>query len=396
MLLRSWIPLLLVVFLLGAFTRQIWPIAFALAVAVVLAFTEFWRKQSLRGVTYQRRWTYRRGFPGESIPVRIETENRKLLPLTWLKVIDPWPLAVGPTDESILGPSHIETLGELVNLYSLRWYEKNTRTYDLLLRQRGVYPIGPAQLTSGDLFGLYESTQEQKDQDLVVVFPDLVELPRLLLLAEDPFGDRRTRRRLFEDPNQPMGVRDYHPEDDFRRVHWPATAKTGALQVKVYQPVTARVMLICLNVSTSVQYWLGIDSDMLEQLVKVAATLAYHGVQNGYSVGLMSNGCLAHSDQPFRIDPGRSSEQLSSLLQALAAVTSFTSAPFETYLVNSMPKVPYGATLVIVTSLVTPELVESLASLKRYRSHTALISLEAKAPPEIPGVRIFHLPFEPA
>ena len=78
MLLRSWIPLLLVVFLLGAFTRQIWPIAFALAVAVVLAFTEFWRKQALRGVTYQRRWTYRRGFPGESIPVRIETENRKL------------------------------------------------------------------------------------------------------------------------------------------------------------------------------------------------------------------------------------------------------------------------------------------------------------------------------
>lgn len=396
MLLRSWIPLLLVVFLLGAFTRQIWPIAFSLAVGAVLAFIEFWRKNALRGVSYNRRWTYRRGFPGESIPVRIETENRKLLPLTWLKVIDPWPLAVGPVDESVLGPSHIEVQGELVNLYSLRWYEKNTRSYDLLLRQRGVFPVGPAQLTSGDLFGLYESSLEQKEQDLVVVFPDLVELPHFLLLAEDPFGDRRTRRRLFEDPNQPMGVRDYHPEDDFRRVHWPATARTGSLQVKVYQPVTARVMVICLNVSTSVQYWLGIDSAMLEQVVKVAATLAYHGVQDGYSVGLMSNGCLAHSDQPFRIDPGRSSEQLSHLLQALAAVTSFTSAPFETYLVSSLPRVPYGATLVIVTSLVTPELVDNLVQLKRYRSHTALISLESTPPPEIPGVRTFHLPFEPA
>jgi hypothetical protein len=58
--------------------------------------------------------------------------------------------------------------------------------------------------------------------------------------------------------------------------------------------------------------------------------------------------------------------------------------------------VPYGATLVIVTSLVTPDLVESLAQLKRYRSHTALISLESTPPPEIPGVRTFHLPFEPA
>lgn len=394
MLLKSWLPLLLVVFLLGAFTRQLWPVAFALAVGAVLAAVEFWKKQSLRAVTYKRRWTYRRGFPGEMIPVRIETENHKLLPLSWLRVIDPWPLAVGPDDENILGPSHIESQGELVNLYSLRWYEKITRDYTLRLRQRGVYGVGPAQLASGDLFGLSESTAEDSKQDLVVVFPDLVELPHFLLLADDPFGDRRTRRRLFEDPNQPMGVREYHPEDEFRRVHWPATAKTGALQVKVYQPVTARVMLICLNVSTASQYWLGVDTDLLEQLVKVSATLAYHGVQDGYSVGLLSNGCLAHSDQPFRIDPGRSTEQLARLLQALAAVTSFTSAPFERYLESSMPRVPYGATLVIVTGLVTPNLVDSLVQLKRYRAHTTLISLEKATPPEIPGVRIFHLPFE--
>lgn len=394
MLLRSWLPLLLVVFLLGAFTRQLWPVAFALGVGVVLAFIEFWKKQSLKGVTYQRRWTYRRGFPGEVIPVRVEVENRKLLPLSWLRTIDFWPLAVGPEDEKILGPSHIETQGELVNLYSLRWYEKITRDYTLRLRERGVYAIGPTTLASGDLFGLHEVEKEVESNDLVVVFPDLVELPRLLLLADDPFGDRRTRRRLFEDPSQPMGVRPYHPEDELRRVHWPATAKTGALQVKVFQPVTARVMLICLNVSTSPQYWLGVDTAMLEQLVKVAATLAYHGVQDGYAVGLLSNGCLAHSDQPFKIDPGRSPEQLGNLLQALAGVTSFTSAPFERYLVSSLPKVPYGATLVIVTSLVTPELVDSLTQLKRYRAHTAMVSLEAKPPPEVPGVRNFHMPFE--
>lgn len=394
MLLRSWVPLLLVVFLLGALTGQLWPVAFALAVATVLAAVEFWRRRSLKSVFYARRWIYRRGFPGEIIPVRVQVENRKLLPLSWLRVIDPWPLAVGPQDETILGPSHIELQGELVNLYSLRWYEKITRDYSLLLRQRGVYGIGPAQLTSGDLFGLSETSTEQPEQDLVVVFPDLVELPGFLLLADDPFGDRRTRRRLFEDPNQPMGVRPYHPEDEFRRVHWPATARTGSLQVKVYQPVTARVMLICLNVSTSAQYWLGVDAALLEQLVKVAATLAYHGVQDGYSVGLLSNGCLAHSDQPFRIDPGRSTEQLARLLQALAAVTSFTSAPFERFLVSSMPRVPYGATLVIVTGLVTTGLVESLTQLKRYRAHTALISLEESPPPDIPGVRSFHLPFE--
>jgi uncharacterized protein (DUF58 family) len=54
-----------------------------------------------------------------------------------------------------------------------------------------------------------------------------------------------------------MGIRPYHPEDGFRRIHWPATARTGELQVKVFQPVTARVMVICLNVSTETHYWMG-------------------------------------------------------------------------------------------------------------------------------------------
>ena len=62
-------------------------------------------------------------------------------------------------------------------------------------------------------------------------------------------------------------------------------------------------MVVCLNVSTQLHYWLGVDSERLEYLVKVAATLVYQGIQDGYSVGLLSNGCLAHSDQPFHIPP---------------------------------------------------------------------------------------------
>ena len=111
--------------------------------------------------------------------------------------------------------------------------------------------------------------------------------------------------------------------------------------------------------------------------------------------GFASRRCLGEPDTFLNVDSQDPLiEQLARLLQALAAVTSFTSAPFERYLISSLPKVPYGATLVIVTGLVTPDLVDSLVQLKRYRAHTMLISLEKEAPPEIPGVRLFHLPFE--
>jgi hypothetical protein len=110
-------------------------------------------------------------------------------------------------------------------------------------------------------------------------------------------------------------------------------------------------------------------------------------------VGLMTNGCLAHADHPFQIQPGRTTNQLAYLLQTLAAVTSFTTAAFENYLVKTLPKIAYGASLVIVTALVTPNLVETLVRLKRYRANTTLISLETIPPPTIPGVHNLHMPF---
>ena len=394
MLARSWGPVLVLVFLVGIFANQPWAVAFSVSVTLVVAAADYWKKHALREVVYRRKWRYRRGFPGERLDVQIEIHNRKLLPISWLRVIDPGPYAVGTEDESILAPSHIELLGELVTLTSLRWFERVVRSYVLLLRKRGVYPVGPALLESGDFFGLFDSFHEQTTSDLLTVFPELLPLSFLQLRAEDPFGDLHSPRRLFEDPNRPMGVRDYHPDDGIRHIHWPATARTGTLQVKVYQPVSSRVMMVCLNVSTARQYWLGVDVDLLEHLVKVAATLAYNGVQDGYAVGLVSNGCLAHSDRPFNIPPGRSPSQLAMVLAALAGVTPFTTSPFERYLLHSMPKVPYGATLVVITSVVTQELCEILLLLRRYRTHTTLLSLEATPPPDLPDIRTIHLPFQ--
>jgi len=382
-----------VAFFLGLIIHQPWLVLFSVAVVMISLLGYLWGSHALDRVAYQRKWRFRRGFPGEHIQVQVEIENNKLLPISWLHAEDPWSLAVAPEDTSILSPSHIAQLGLLVNLCSLRWHERIRRTYDLLLRQRGVYPVGPSNLSSGDLFGLSDTFLEQDNREYVTVFPELVSLSFDLLPTQDPFGDRRSQKRLFEDINLPIGVRPYHPEDEFRHIHWPATARSGSLQVKVFQPVSAQVMVVCLNVSTAHQAWMGIDNDLLEQLIKVSASVVYQSFQSGYSVGLISNCYLAHADHPFNIQPGRSRDQLAYLLQALAAVTPYTSTSFESFLVRSLPGIPYGATLVLVTAMVTPALVETLVRLKRYRANTTLISLEHLPPPDIPGVRVVHIPF---
>lgn len=389
----SWYPLLGLAIFIGAIFNIPWLIFVCSAVALVIAFTNLWRKKSLEGVRYRRRWTYKRGFPGETTQVRIQVENKKWLPVSWLRVSDPWPLDVGPADANTLAPSHIPGQGFLVNLYNLRWFQQITRTYEIRFRQRGVFALGPPSMESGDLFGLFEEKRELDQQELITVFPELLPVSALKLPSQDPFGDTRARRRLFEDPNLTIGVQPYHPEDDIRRIHWPATARTGELQVRHYQPVSARVLMVCLNVSTMEFAWLGTTPDTLEQLVRISTTVCCQALEDGYAVGLISNGCLAHSDQPFNIRPGRTQEHLALLLQALAGVTPFSTISFENYLLNSMPKVPIGASLLVITALVTTGLVENLATLTRYRGSITLISLAEEPPPDIPGVRSVHLPF---
>jgi uncharacterized protein (DUF58 family) len=285
----------------------------------------------------------------------------------------------------------------LVNLFSLRWFERARRNYSILLRKRGVYRLGPAKLESGDLFGLFEKAGEGDADtatlDTVTVFPEPLPFRELRLPTEDPFGDRSARRRLYEDPNRPMGVRDYHPEDDFRHIHWPATAHTGDLQVKVYQPISARVMVICLNVSTFPHYWEGTYPGLLEHLVRVTATLVQRGLEDGYQVGLVSNGCLAHADQPFRVPPGRSPKQEARLLEVLAGVTPFATASFERFLMAEISRLPYGATVVIVTGLTTSALVETIFRIKQHGWRITLLTFAPGDPPDIPGVSVIHQPY---
>jgi uncharacterized protein (DUF58 family) len=378
---------------IGLVLRLPYIISLSATLVVLLGLAAWWQRRSLDGVKYQRRFHYTRAFPGEEFPVRIEIENNKLLPLTWLRIEDPWPRPVGPSDENVLAPSHAQEVGFLTHAFSLRWYERSKRNYMLTFRKRGIYKVGPAKMESGDLFGIYERQGSAAGVEALTVFPSLAPIEDLHLPPENPFGEQRSRRRLFEDPNRPMGVRDYHPEDGFRRVHWPATARTGQLQVKVYQPTSAQVMVLCLNVSTYHRYWEGVYPALLERLLSLAARLVTEAVQDGYRVGMISNGCLSNSDQPFRIPPGRTPGQLAHLLQALAGVTPMVVAPFERFLLREVPHITYGASLLVLTAVTSPELMETLASLKRHERQLSLISLAEQPPPRLPGMRAVHLPF---
>jgi uncharacterized protein (DUF58 family) len=210
--------------------------------------------------------------------------------------------------------------------------------------------------------------------------------------SKEPFGERKAHRRLLEDPLRTIGIRDYHPEDSLRHIHWKATAHRGELQVRVFEPTTTLTLAILLNIATFEHSWQGVLPDLFERTISTAGSIATWAVGQKYKVGLTANGSLPLSDQPIRVPPGRSPGQLAAILEALAAVTSFATSSIHELLRRESPRLPWGATLVVVTGIVTDNLAMMILRLRDAGRRIALVSLADDPPPQLDGVTIYHLP----
>lgn len=354
-----------------------------------------WRRLALQGVEYRRRLSERRAFLGETLWLELSAANRKLLPLPWLRVEDAFPQQLTLLDAR-LEPSPQPGVGYLTSLLSLRWHERVRWRIHLRCDRRGFHYLGPARLASGDLFGLFHCQQTLEKRDLLIVYPRLYSLEELGLPAKEPFGDARPPRRVFEDPIRTVGVRDYEQSDSVRRIHWKATARRQQLQVRVYEPTTCLQLLIALNLATLPYEWQGTLPELLEQAISVAASLASHAVDARYQVGLLANGCWPLSDQPLKVLPGRSPYQLTHILEALAAVSPMPTARLADLLLKESARLPWAATLAVVTAVLGDDLLEAMLRLAAAGRRVVLLSLRPGQPAEsLPGIVSYRMQSSP-
>jgi uncharacterized protein (DUF58 family) len=138
---------------------------------------------------------------------------------------------------------------------------------------------------------------------------------------------------------------------------------------------------------------MGFEPELLERAVSVAASIANHGFQQSWAVGVYANGSVPNSDQPIRVQPGRSPEQLAHMLEALAAVTDFATSGIELMMLRQSPSLPWAATIVLVTAVVTDEIMVALLRLKEAGRRVVLISLADEPPPKgLGNLLSYHIP----
>lgn len=325
---------------------------------------------------------------GETVAVVITIENKGPLPVAWLLVEDLLPKAA-----PIYEPPNLRVSGRRLQLAMFKRHGRKTIHYQLTCNRRGYYQVGPLVLETGDLFGLHRRYRVATEPHFLLVYPPVQPLEGFDIASRRPIGEVRMSYRLFEDPTRVAGVRRYEAGDPLNRVHWRATARTGLLHSKVYEPSTVAGATVLVDFHRS-----ALDPRhepyRSELAVTTAASLANAVFQMGQQVGLVTNGrdaadrirqegwdfdirsrsaatqaaeMLPNSDRltPLVVETRRGPEQLMRILETLARVEPTDGLNMAQLITETANRLPRDATVVAILTEVTVETATVLGSLRR-------------------------------
>lgn len=367
-----------ILILVSAILRQRLLFLISLILLMFAAASYLWSKYCLTNVSYSRKFGQRRLFYGDEAQMELEIVNAKPLPLAWLRIDDQFPLSLHPDNDIISEEKSVSSGARrrLVNVLSMRWYERVIRRYRLKGTRRGIWHFGPAQIRSGDIFGFDIRRNTYELIDSLLVYPKMVPVQALSLPPGHPFGEFASSRRIIEDPLRLMGTRAYAPGDAYRHIHWKATARRQSLQTKVFEPSATRPVAIFLNLSTSPNVHTGQDFEMMEFAITAAASIARHVWEEGQPVGLYANALvLSHNIDDnsgerrtvgrVRVAPRSHPEQLLRILEALARVEGRGRWQLSNLLHAESGGLAFGTTIVVISAAVDNQLRGALSELVR-------------------------------
>jgi uncharacterized protein (DUF58 family) len=354
---------ILFLFLLAVIVKEDFVFLVLYLLAGAYIFGGWWSRKAIRSISFNRSFQDR-VFINEEIPVRLEVKNSGWLPMLWLRIHDSLPVDLALTSSF----RYVLSLGP---------HDKKQFEYKLLARKRGFYRVGPLSAFSGDVLGLTGELRKTGEPEYLTVYPRIVPLTSFKLPSRSPMGTLRHTQPIFEDPARVLSKRDYVAGDSLRLVDWKASANTGRLKVKQFEPTIDLQTSIFLNFKAD-EYELHTRFDMSELAVVVAASIASWIAQHKGSVGLATNGLdpflsLKNETQRGEIDlpmakpvPSRKGQShLMRILDILARVRAGETIPFTDLLQKETIHLSWGTTLILITPRASDSFFDELFAIRR-------------------------------
>ena len=320
----------------------------------------WWSRRSLAQVQTKRQFNSH-AFLGEKVQVDLHVRNQGWLPVPWLELRETLPVA-------LVGPNHFQSV------IHLGPRDKASFEYSFDARRRGYYPIGPLSISTGDILGLRDTLQAQNPADHLVVYPKIIPFAAVEIPSRSPQGTLRHSLPLFEDPTQVFGKREYTSGDSLRRIDWKASASTGRLQVKLFEPSIALETFLVLNLNGE-DYYYRSRLDSTELAIVIAASLSNWIIEKRQIVGMLVNGRdpLTADGKPQAIHPHKGKRHLMRLLETLARVEIAENSALVPLLQRQRYQLAWGTSLIVITGTAGDELLDELYLARRWGQNAVLI-----------------------
>lgn len=168
--------------------------------------------------------------------------------------------------------------------------------------KRGLYSYGEFFAQSGFPFILFEKSTAVKVSGEVLVYPALMDIEQVMpdISGLEGSGIGRTAGIGSEIHS----IREFRYGDDWRHIHWKASAKTSSLMVKEFAPTDIRKITVIID------NLLPSRKEVFEKTLSLGGSLAQYFLDAGYYVRVLS----CKKVIPF----GTSGEHLLKVLDILA------------------------------------------------------------------------------
>jgi uncharacterized protein (DUF58 family) len=293
---------------------------------------------------------YPSAFEDDEVPVSLALENRSRRTSWLVEIGDSFGPAVADR-QALLEPGP---------LHGARRRRLTYRT--VCSRPWGIHAVGPLRLGTSDPFGLFHAERSWPEIAPFAVFPRVWPVAGLEKLGARP--SLSPQEITSSRPGQSLaylGVRDYRPGDDLRRIHWPATARRGSPTVKEHEVDLVPYFTLFLDLDRAHRAGTGLKST-LEYLVRTSACLVWTAARRGDLVQVLGEG-----HRSLVVPPGAGTLHATHALYELIRVQQDGRVPLLDLVEQHRSHLPPGSTAALLAGtlfLDLGRLEEALAALQ--------------------------------
>jgi uncharacterized protein (DUF58 family) len=330
-------------------------LALAVAWAGVLVAARSLAGRSLEGIRI-RRELYPSAFEGDEVPVELVLESERSTGM--LEVSD----SFGPSiavEQRMLEPGPVAPGSPRLLKYSA-----------FCSRHWGIHSVGPVLVSSSDFAGLFHPVRLLPVIDEFAVFPQVYDVAglselgaRQTLVPHDDSSGRAGQSLIS------MGVREYRPGDDPRRIHWPATARRGSLLVKEYETDLSPYTTVFIDLDRKHRAGTGRKST-LEYVLRTAGSVIWTAARTGGFFQVTGLGA-----QAFHVPPGRGETHRTFALYELIRAGLDGSTPLPDVVLHHLDGVPPQSTVVLISGTIFLDLGTLGDALSALRSRGARVAV---------------------